>query len=471
MGIDRYEDAQFVRSLHSAEEDAQRVGRFLLERLGFECVLLSGRAATRRAINDAICAACATLGKGDQFLFYFAGHGSEHAGVQILLCQDLVYRDLAAGAAAEVVTVESLFGFTEDCGADRVIILDACRDQVRRGVRSAGPAFGVETARNLRRVVDRQTSGGASALLCACDANQQSHEIEALRSGAFSHVFLNEFARMLDTKGFFALPDDVGHLAGTTRRLLAKHGIFSKQVPWCAHSGRIVLGVEPKNEDQTPPSPPSRRSAPTSGKRRRRSGLMIAGLAGFLMLVIAGMIGSTHLPTLRTIDRIAELQEYEARSGETLPPFLHEVASLANGGDERAQDFFDLWLYTGNYTALTGLGGPPGYPRPRRSLPDEGEWMSRLRAAASGGDPVAAYLLGVYLAESPRAEGGQELEALRFLETAALAGSGEALLFLGDLYRHGGAGVVPDFELARAYYGRALNRGVTTARERLEGLP
>ncbi|MCC5841573.1 MAG: caspase family protein [Opitutales bacterium] len=140
VGINRYEDSDHIRALRCAEQDARGLDKFLEHRLGFENLTLLGSEATSREVNEAVRESCAGLGEGDLFLFYFAGHGSENHLGQILLCHGAVYPHLEAKAATDVIPVESLYRFSDSCGASRILIIDACRDHVDAG--RSGDAFG-----------------------------------------------------------------------------------------------------------------------------------------------------------------------------------------------------------------------------------------------------------------------------------------------------------------------------------------
>ena len=79
VGVDTYAD-RAIPPLRFAERDAQALGRVLAERYGFEVRCLVGEEARREAILNVLGSGrlseqAVPMQAGDQFLFFFAGHG------------------------------------------------------------------------------------------------------------------------------------------------------------------------------------------------------------------------------------------------------------------------------------------------------------------------------------------------------------------------------------------------------------
>jgi hypothetical protein len=89
----------------------------------------------------------------------------------------------------------------------------------------------------------------------------------------------------------------------------------------------------------------------------------------------------------------------------------------------------------------------------------------RLVRSAAGGDPSAAYEVGVRLTGSTSSTATGE-QAVAWLERAAKAGLTPALLALGSVYEKG-VGVAKDPQRARAYYFEAARKGNAKAMHNL----
>ncbi|MBD1853198.1 SUMF1/EgtB/PvdO family nonheme iron enzyme [Cyanobacteria bacterium FACHB-502] len=110
------------------------------------------------------------LGAGDNFWFFFAGHGKRHQGRDYLLPSDVNPRNIEGTAIPINYITERL----RRCGADNVILLlDACRNEGDRD----GEGIGVEKQKGV-------------VTLFSCSPNERSYEIDELQQGAFTHALL-----------------------------------------------------------------------------------------------------------------------------------------------------------------------------------------------------------------------------------------------------------------------------------------
>ena len=142
IGNDSYDS---LPVLQKARNDALAVAG-TLERLGFATTLLED--ADRRAMSRAIATLAAAIRPGDEVLFYFAGHGVEVAGRNLLLPVDAP--SVRPGDEAFLVSESLALDQIMDTLAPRkprvtLVILDACRDNPfpREGMRSAGGTRGL----------------------------------------------------------------------------------------------------------------------------------------------------------------------------------------------------------------------------------------------------------------------------------------------------------------------------------------
>ncbi|MCC6008827.1 MAG: caspase family protein [Rhodobacteraceae bacterium] len=144
VGIDSYE-SDGIADLAKAVNDARAVGDSL-ERIGFQ--VMRATDLNRRAFLETVVAFAGGVSEGDEVVFYFAGHGVEIDGQNLLLARDVP----AVGPGAEPlirskgVAVDWVLELLRDRGARvSLVILDACRDNPfpRDGLRSVGSARGL----------------------------------------------------------------------------------------------------------------------------------------------------------------------------------------------------------------------------------------------------------------------------------------------------------------------------------------
>ncbi|MEH2223197.1 SUMF1/EgtB/PvdO family nonheme iron enzyme [Nostoc sp.] len=115
------------------------------------------------------------MGAGDNFWFFFSGHGIRYADRDYLMPCDGDPEDIENTAIAINFVSERL----RRCGADNVVlILDACRNEGKK----TGEGIGRQTAQEARQ------QGVIS--IFSCIPQEYSYEIEALQQGAFTTALL-----------------------------------------------------------------------------------------------------------------------------------------------------------------------------------------------------------------------------------------------------------------------------------------
>ncbi|MBE9008136.1 SUMF1/EgtB/PvdO family nonheme iron enzyme [Fortiea sp. LEGE XX443] len=184
VGINRYDHLQ---PLNYAKRDAELIQQFLRNEAGFEKIFFFtddspdvGGKSTRptRANLRRVCLELFNqpfMGAGDNFWFFFSGHGMRHAERDYLMPLDGNPADIEETAIPINFVTERL----RRCGADNVVlILDACRSLGTR----AGEGIGRQTAEEARQ------QGVIS--IFSCSPQEYSYEIEALQQGAFTTALL-----------------------------------------------------------------------------------------------------------------------------------------------------------------------------------------------------------------------------------------------------------------------------------------
>lgn len=142
IGIDSYEN---IAPLKKARNDALAVST-ALTRSGFDVVTLLD--VNRRELNMQLAQFVERLNKGDEAVFYFAGHGIEIDGRNHLLPADIpaVEPSQQAFLASESLAVDRVLDLIRSRGTRvSLLILDACRDNPfpRQGTRSVGALRGL----------------------------------------------------------------------------------------------------------------------------------------------------------------------------------------------------------------------------------------------------------------------------------------------------------------------------------------
>ena len=184
IGINAYD---FLTPLKYAKRDAELMREFFRVRGGFEKVFLfsddspdiKGKPTRPSFINlKRILRTMFEkpfLGDGDNFWFFFSGHGMPHNGSDYLMPCDGDPGDIENTAIPINFVTERL----RRCGADNVIlILDACRVQGSK----SGEGIG-----NQATEVARQKG---VITFFSCSPNELSYEIEDLQQGIFTKALL-----------------------------------------------------------------------------------------------------------------------------------------------------------------------------------------------------------------------------------------------------------------------------------------
>ena len=181
IGINEYEHLQ--RPLKYAKRDAELMRNFLCNEAGFEKVyhfsedssekqLLPTRSNVMRLLQ--VRFEQPFMNAGDNFWFFFSGHGIRQNGCDYLMPTDGFPEDIANSNISVNYIIQRLRG----CGADNIIlILDACRDEGK-----SVEGIGRQTAEQARQM------GVIS--IASCSPNQISYEIEDLQQGVFTCALL-----------------------------------------------------------------------------------------------------------------------------------------------------------------------------------------------------------------------------------------------------------------------------------------
>ncbi|WP_414568090.1 SUMF1/EgtB/PvdO family nonheme iron enzyme [Nostoc sp. CCY 9925] len=222
IGINQYD---YLQPLNYAKRDAQLMQQFLSNEAGFEKIYFfcddspdfegkptrPNRANLLRVLRQRF--EKPFMGAGDNFWFFFSGHGIRHADRDYLMPCDGDPEDIENTAIAINYVTERL----RCCGADNVVlILDACRSLGTR----AGEGIGRQTAENARQ------QGVIS--IFSCSPQEYSYEIEALQQGAFTTALLEG----LGIQGKCATVERLNQYLSFRVPELVRQHINKKQTPY-----------------------------------------------------------------------------------------------------------------------------------------------------------------------------------------------------------------------------------------------
>lgn len=184
IGINKYDR---LRSLDYAERDAELMQDFFQNEAGFEQVFFfsdsspeivapDGSVQSTRPtyanlwsfLHDFFEYPC--LQAGDNFWFFFSGHGIRHQERDYLMPCDANPRAVEHTAISISYVTERL----RRCGADNVVLLlDACRNEGDK----AGLGIGWEKHQGV-------------ITICSCSPREKSYEIEEIQQGTFTYALL-----------------------------------------------------------------------------------------------------------------------------------------------------------------------------------------------------------------------------------------------------------------------------------------
>ena len=184
VGVNNYMDNDIRNLRYSIPDAAVLADRF--KGFGYKTRLLSDptSAELRAAVLDSIDG----LGRGDVFLFFFAGHGfTAQDGSHLLFCRDDIQKLLRVGNAG--VKVDALEMLTCEGGFHRAFFLDSCRTDCFTGVENRGN----EETRDLDfvKIPEPTDETGSYYLLRSCDKFRPSLEIKELGHGLFTQGLLD----------------------------------------------------------------------------------------------------------------------------------------------------------------------------------------------------------------------------------------------------------------------------------------
>ena len=223
IGINKYEHID--RPLNYAASDAEKVRDFLLLEADFNQVFYYSddspsidNFSTRPTRSNLLRLLTVTfkkefMGAGDNFWFFFSGHGARVKGIDYIIPSDAFIEDIESSA----ISVNYIIQRLQRCGADNVVlILDACREQgdnISKDIKGVGEQ------------TEKEAREKGVITICSCSPNEYSWELKDLQQGVFTYALLEG----LGSKGKKATVERLNeHLKYRVKELAKSQG---KQTP------------------------------------------------------------------------------------------------------------------------------------------------------------------------------------------------------------------------------------------------
>ena len=370
-GTNRYLD-EAINDLRYAQPDAHQVDK-MLTRVGFDTRFLADPShdllweELERCIRD--------LHPGDLFVLYFSGHGVEIGGQHLLLCANADERRLRYGRGG--VWCDEIAERLSETGADRVLILDTCREPVRKR-RGMVAEMKTVALRNLSLAgrSEEFEERGAVAILCSCDEGDAAQESRSLGQGLFSQALLDICRDAEQSRSRLQVDSGLqSRLRKRMKELARQYRLSTVQRPWVKAAGEApVLIPAAAGKDggaiqvASPPPPVlepvwhiSEERGPSSGmsldelKAKAKSGEITRGT-----LVWSMEIGVwTAAGQVRQLTDSFAAVEKPRNPSEQAPPPVTEVpregrdwSSPATGMEFVWMDILKVWV--GRYQVTNG---------------------------------------------------------------------------------------------------------------------
>lgn len=489
VGVNNYSDRD-IHPLRFAVEDATDLAGFFKHCAKFNRAEVLTDPRNCDAVLERVHDMLSGLGPGDEFLFFFAGHGvTTHDGHRLVCSSDRLsaVKHAWAGLPLERLKLETAGSF------NRLFLLDACRSDVLATNRGASCAMETGTRDLIMAgASSADEKDGVLTILCSCDDNECAGESAVLRHGLFSKAMLE----MLDEEhrdGRIVLLDDdfVYRRLPERMRLLAQESDMDfSQKPQKRGPAILLLDGIASASAVPPVSQLSFPSAayvvcPLCGKHNDVKDTFRCPACGKDHLCLshqskeyyccpscAGKTSTTGVSELKKADGFYDDGQFQLAAA-----IYEKFASVGNAqaqyqigrmycqGKGVPQDsgvavkWFRRAAEQGHVKGqcqlalLHTLGR--GVPR------DLGEVAKWYRRAAEQGDASAQTMLGSML-ENGHGVAQNYAEAVEWYRRAVDHGYAEAQYRLGNAYKDG-HGVSQDYVAAVMLYRKAAEQGISSA--------
>ena len=348
VGVSRYDDPE-IGNLNFAADDAREMGACLREVCGFDevRVLVSGgeREPDHISVVESLHGFAPVLNNDDLFLFYFAGHGIHTANGSFLLASNSRIR-MPELAAVPMPLLQQCLSRLD--ASERVLILDACRNDPHQGRGDSDNLLTQEFSRDILAVAKAPCDGvvPATCVLFSCSEGERAYEWYDRKHGAFTWYLLDGLrGAARDTQGRVTVQALSRYVEEQVPRWSNKMAMPRKQTPWAQQLGSLrdicLLLQDPSEQGhgtpqdagatrrENPPAPSSSASAPamkadqTAEPRQKPSKRD--------QLVISQAVAALESEDWE--DRKASVEKL-TQMGAAAGQHLHQIAALLTDDDE-----------------------------------------------------------------------------------------------------------------------------------------
>ena len=254
IGVNDYRDPE-IRNLSCSVRDAISM-HDIFEALGYQTNLLENPG--KGDVFHAIRKITSDMAAGDQFLFYFAGHGFTDSGQHLLFCADDIHEHLRfhrAGIPFDLLEMETRKG-----GYGRAFLLDACQSDFLTGIRGEDA-----TTRDLVAISDMVPKSedvmGAFYVLRSCSKYEHALEIESRKHGLFTLAMIDILRQSKNSGMELLFSDSLRETVRAKMYCIAQaEGITARQTPESDGRGAVQVLISGR---KVPPDFVSSTNAPT----------------------------------------------------------------------------------------------------------------------------------------------------------------------------------------------------------------
>lgn len=242
IGVNEYTDPE-IRNLSCSVRDAISM-HDIFEELGYQANLLENPG--KGDVFHAVRKITSDMAAGDQFLFYFAGHGFTDSGQHLLFCADDIHEHLRfrrAGIPFDLLEMETRKG-----GYDRAFLLDACQSDFLTGTRGEDV-----TTRDLVAIGDMvprsEDASGSFYVLRSCSKFEHALEIESRKHGLFTLAMIDILRQSKNSGTELLFSDSLRETVRAKMYCIAQaEGITARQTPESDGRGAVqvlISGMKP----------------------------------------------------------------------------------------------------------------------------------------------------------------------------------------------------------------------------------
>ncbi len=431
VGVDQYADKN-IQDLRCAVNDATELAGFFKHRAGFDRAEALANPRNGEVVLERVCDMLDGLGGGDEFLFFFAGHGIKTLDGHRLVCAGDQLSDVKhswAGLPLERLKANTSGAF------DRLFLLDACRTDVHATHRGAGGAM-EEGTRDLILGSAGRTSanGGELTIVCSCDDGECAGESLSFHHGLFTMAMLELLDEESRQGRCVRVTDDFvyGRLPERMRVLSGKSDMVFSQKPQKRGPAILILnGSEETSETAV-------KSASHTGGRVAAPVLVACPLCGKK---------NREEETFRCLDCGHENLCLRHQDVETFLCVACMAKRKQNEAAAWAQNEGKRFFRNGEDAYYGGNGVPQNY----------GEAAGWYRKAAEFGHAEAQYSLG-WMHDKGQGVPQDDAQAVVWYRKAAEQGNAQAQFNLGWMYRNGRGVPQSDTEAVK-WYRKAAEQG------------